>query len=154
MPSYSTLTVERNVAVPMRDGVNLFTDVYRPAGPGPFPTIMQRTPYDKSTGNLGQLMLRAVELGYAVVIQDVRGRFASEGEFMAFVNERNDGYDMLEWLTNQPWCDGNVGMFSQSYVGFDAVAGSAQRASVPKSNRPGRYSRQLSRRLGVPRRCL
>jgi len=51
-------------------------------------------------------------------VQDVRGRFASEGEFNTFVNERNDGYDMLEWLTQQPWCDGNVGMYSQSYVGL------------------------------------
>ncbi len=98
MPSYSSLTVERNVAVPMRDGVRLYTDIYRPAGPGPFPTLLQRTPYDKSALNLVQLTLRAVERGYAVAIQDVRGRFASEGEFMAFVNERNDGYDMLEWL--------------------------------------------------------
>jgi putative CocE/NonD family hydrolase len=118
MPNASTITVERNVAVPMRDGVNLFTDIYRPAGDGPFPTLMQRTPYDKSMMNLGQLTLRAVERGYAVVMQDVRGRFASEGEFNTFVNERNDGYDMLEWLTQQPWCDGNVGMFSQSYVGL------------------------------------
>ena len=118
MPSYSTVTVERNVAVPMRDGVNLYADVYRPAGPGPFPTLLQRSPYDKSISNMLQLWLRAVERGYAVVTQDVRGRFASEGDFMTFVNERNDGYDTLEWLTNQPWCDGNVGMFSQSYVGL------------------------------------
>ncbi|HVX30003.1 MAG TPA: CocE/NonD family hydrolase [Nitrolancea sp.] len=118
MPNSSTITVERNVAVPMRDGVNLSADIYRPAGDGPFPTLMQRTPYDKSMMNLGQLMLRAVERGYAVVVQDVRGRFASEGEFNTFVNERNDGYDTLEWLTQQPWCDGNVGMFSQSYVGL------------------------------------
>jgi putative CocE/NonD family hydrolase len=118
MPNYSTITVERNVAVPMRDGVNLSADIFRPAGDGPFPTLMQRTPYDKSTMNLGQLMLRAVDRGYAVVVQDVRGRFASDGEFDAFVNERNDGYDMLEWLSNQSWCDGNVGMYSQSYVGL------------------------------------
>ncbi len=118
MPTYSTLTVERNVAVPMRDGVSLYADVYRPAGTGPFPTLLQRTPYDKSVTNMFQLILRALERGYAVVLNDVRGRFASEGDFMAFVNERNDGYDVLEWLTNQSWCDGNVGMFSQSYVGL------------------------------------
>lgn len=118
MRNYSTLTVERNVAVPMRDGVNLYADVYRPAGSGPFPTLLQRTPYDKSISNMIQLILRALERGYAVTLQDVRGRFASEGEFMAFVNERNDGYDTLDWLTHQPWCDGTVGMFSQSYVGL------------------------------------
>ncbi len=118
MPSYSTVTVERNVAVPMRDGVNLYADVHRPAGPGPFPTIMERSPYDKSALGHGQLTLRAVERGYAVVAQDVRGRFASEGEFMTFVNERSDGYDTLEWLSSQPWCDGNVGTFGQSYVGL------------------------------------
>jgi len=118
MPNQSTLTVERNVAVPMRDGVNLYADVYRPAGDGPFPTLLERSPYDKSSLNLGQLYLRAVERGYAVVTQDVRGRFTSEGEFDTFVNERNDGYDTLDWLTNQPWCDGNVGMFNQSYIGL------------------------------------
>lgn len=117
-PRTHTLSVERNLMVPLRDGVRLATDVYRPAGPGRFPTLLQRTPYKKEQITETNLILRALEAGYAVVVQDVRGRFASEGKFHCFVNERQDGYDMLEWLTAQPWCDGNVGMFGQSYVGL------------------------------------
>ncbi|MHB8648065.1 MAG: CocE/NonD family hydrolase [Thermomicrobiales bacterium] len=119
MPERLTLSVDRNVPVPMRDGIVLFADVYRPAGPGPYPTLLQRTPYDKqNSGASAPFVLRAMGSGYAVVVQDVRGRFESEGSFVAFVNERQDGYDTLEWLSAQPWCDGNVGMFGGSYVGL------------------------------------
>jgi putative CocE/NonD family hydrolase len=120
MPEKATvsLTVERNVATPMRDGTILYADVYRPAGPGPFPALLTRTPYDKATTGVAPFTIRAATAGYAVVIQDARGRFQSEGEFYPFVNERQDGYDTLEWLANQPWCDGNVGMFGGSYVGM------------------------------------
>ncbi|HEU5423543.1 MAG TPA: CocE/NonD family hydrolase [Nitrolancea sp.] len=118
MPEQHSLTVERNVPVPMRDGTRLAADVYRPAGPGRRPTLLQRTPYKKEQMTETNLILRALESGYAVVVQDVRGRFGSEGEFHCFVNERQDGYDTLEWLAAQPWCDGNVGMFGQSYVGL------------------------------------
>jgi putative CocE/NonD family hydrolase len=118
MPTPSTLTVERNVATPLRDGVNLYADVYRPAGPGPFPTLLQRTPYDKLNSGVLPFVARAASAGYAVVVQDVRGRFESEGEFYPFINERPDGADTLEWLTAQPWCDGNIGMYGGSYVGM------------------------------------
>jgi len=119
VPEQLTLSVDRNVPVPMRDGVVLFADVYRPAGPGPYPTLLQRTPYDKqNVGASVPFIFRAAESGYAVVVQDVRGRFASEGAFLAFVNERQDGYDTLEWLSAQPWCNGNIGMFGGSYVGL------------------------------------
>lgn len=114
-----SLAVERNVPVPMRDGTTLRADVYRPAGNGRHPALLQRTPYDKSApSTLIAFILRAASAGYAVVSQDVRGRFASDGEFFTFVSERQDGYDTLAWLTSQPWCDGTVGMFSQSYVGM------------------------------------
>ncbi|MGI8855820.1 MAG: CocE/NonD family hydrolase [Thermomicrobiales bacterium] len=112
-----SLSVDRNVPVPMRDGVVLFADVYRPSGPGPYPALLQRTPYDKQNGG-SPFTLRAAGSGYAVVVQDVRGRFESEGRFDAFVNERQDGYDTLEWLAAQPWCNGDVGMFGGSYVGL------------------------------------
>lgn len=112
------LSVERNVAVPMRDGTRLYADVYRPAGNGPFPTLLTRTPYDKAVTGVAPFTIRAATAGYAVVIQDVRGRFESEGDFYPFVNERQDGYDTLEWLTSQSWCDGNIGMFGGSYVGM------------------------------------
>jgi putative CocE/NonD family hydrolase len=112
-----SLGVDRNVPVPMRDGVMLFADVYRPSGPGPYPALLERTPYDKQNMP-APFVLRAASSGYAVVVQDVRGRFESEGRFDAFVNERQDGYDTLEWLAAQPWCNGNVGMFGGSYVGL------------------------------------
>jgi len=119
MPERLSLSVDRNVPVPMRDGVVLFSDVYRPAGPGPYPTLLTRTPYDKqNTAATAPFILRAAGRGYSVVVQDVRGRFESEGAFLPFVNERQDGYDTLEWLVAQPWCDGEIGMFGGSYVGM------------------------------------
>jgi len=136
MPNRLALSVDRDVSVSMRDGTVLYADVYRPSGSGPYPTLLQRTPYDKGNQISIGLILRAASSGYAVVLQDVRGRFASEGTFYAFVNERQDGYDTLEWLVAQPWCNGNVGMFGQSYVGLTqwqaAMSGHpALRAIVP-----------------------
>lgn len=118
MPETTSLIVERNVPAAMRDGVTLYADVYRPSGPGPFPAILERTPYNKGNVGWGPLILRAVAAGYVFVTQDVRGRFESEGEFVPFFSERNDGYDTLEWLVGQPWCDGNIGMIGSSYVGL------------------------------------
>jgi putative CocE/NonD family hydrolase len=118
MPERQSLTVDRHVPVPMQDGTTLYADVYRPSGPGPYPTLLQRTPYDRDGRVMLGFILRANGAGYAVMIQDVRGRFDSEGVFDAFVNERRDGGDTLEWLAAQPWCDGNVGMFGGSYVGL------------------------------------
>ena len=119
MTNVLTTTVERNLGVPMRDGILLSADVYRPAGGGAHPVLLQRSPYDKSAiATMVGLILRATAAGYAVVCQDVRGRYESGGEFDPFVNERDDGYDTLAWLTEQPWCDGQVGMFNQSYLGL------------------------------------
>ena len=118
MPIPTTLSVDRNVTTLMRDSVALYADVYRPSGPGPYPTLLQRTPYDKAGTGLSPFVLRAATAGYAVVVQDVRGRFESESVFYPFVNERSDGEDMLDWLVAQPWCDGNIGMFGGSYVGM------------------------------------
>src|SRR5205823_13591495 len=100
------------------DGTILYADVYRPADGERHATLLQRTPYDKQSFIFIAFILRAASSGYAVAIQDVRGRFESEGAFEPFVNERQDGYDTLEWLVAQPWCDGNVGMFGWSYVGL------------------------------------
>jgi uncharacterized protein len=118
MPEALSLTVDCNLPVQMRDGTTLYADVYRPAGPGPYPTLLTRTPYDKALRGPSPFVVRAASAGYAVVIQDVRGRFTSEGPFETFVNERLDGYDTLDWLASQPWCDGKVGMFGGSYVGL------------------------------------
>ena len=119
MPDSTNLKIETNVAVAMRDGVNLYADLYRPDGEGPYPTILQRTPYDK-TNSLSNTMLdplRAAKSGFAVVIQDTRGRYTSEGEFYAFRDDIDDGYDTVEWAAAQTWSNGKVGMYGASYVG-------------------------------------
>ncbi|HUJ94147.1 MAG TPA: CocE/NonD family hydrolase [Terriglobales bacterium] len=110
--------VEKDVAVPMRDGVVLRADVLLPRGEGRFPVLVYRTPYGKEVALKDYTTFgHAVERGYAVVVQDVRGRFASAGEFRPYENEGRDGYDTIEWAARQPWSDGNVGTFGLSYPG-------------------------------------
>jgi uncharacterized protein len=108
--------VEGGVGVPMRDGVKLSTDIYRPEEDGKYPVILIRTPYKKEVQELdGKYYARR---GYVVAIQDVRGRFASPGEWEPFVHEPEDGYDAIEWLAARPWSTGKVGMIGGSYVGW------------------------------------
>ena len=114
------IRVDQNVPSRMRDGTTLYADVYRPEAPGRYPVILTRTPYDKD--NYGTRVdsldpIRAAREGYAVVIQNVRGRYNSEGEFYTFMNEIEDGYDTVEWAAAQPWSTGKVGMHGGSYVG-------------------------------------
>src|SRR5205823_4007302 len=102
-----------NVMVPMADGVRLATDVYRPALagealPGPFPALMERTPYGKQRDDLVAMAKVFARRGYVVAVQDVRGRYASEGEWYAFAKEGPDGKEAVEWLAGQPFCDGKV----------------------------------------------
>lgn len=104
----------------MRDGTLLYADVYRPSAPGRYPVLVQRLPYDKELLAQAALLLdplRAASQGYAVVIQDVRGRYASQGEFYPFLHEMTDGYDTVEWAAAQPWSNERVGMFGGSYFG-------------------------------------
>ena len=102
----------------MRDGVKLRADLLRPAGQGPFATLVYRTPYDKAEERRTYSTFgRALERGYALVVQDVRGRYASEGDFHPYEQESNDGYDTIEWAATQPWSNGAVGTFGLSYPG-------------------------------------
>ena len=114
------LIIDRDVPVEMRDGTVLRADVYRPESDAPWPVLLQRTPYDKNVPRISALLLnpvRAASAGYAVMVQDVRGRFASDGEFYTFRHEPDDGYDTIAWAAAQPWSTGKVGMFGLSYVG-------------------------------------
>jgi len=109
------VTVERNVAAKMRDGVTLRADIYRPKAEGKYPVLLVRTPYDKT--NETNFGLKAAARGYVLIAQDVRGRFTSEGEWYTFKNESADGYDTVEWAAALPYSNGKVGMYGGSYVG-------------------------------------
>jgi putative CocE/NonD family hydrolase len=112
----SSVHVLNDVTVPMRDGVSLSADVYLPANePGPFPVILWRTPYDNNV--VMEHGFFWAQQGYVFIGQDVRGRYDSHGEFVPWDNETNDGYDTLEWIGQQAWCDGNIGMSGTSYSG-------------------------------------
>jgi uncharacterized protein len=114
----SEFVAEKNVAVPMRDGVLLRADVLRPKGKGPFPVLVYRTPYGKENALKDYTtFIHAIERGYAVVVQDVRGRYDSAAEFAPYQQEGKDGYDTIEWAAKQPWSNGSVGTFGLSYPG-------------------------------------
>jgi putative CocE/NonD family hydrolase len=108
-----------DVGVPMSDGVRLSADVYLPTDTkGPFPTILYRTPYSNQMEYLIERANFFAQHGYAVVCQDVRGRYDSQGEFTRWTSEFEDGHETVEWVGAQPWCDGNVGMDGPSYLGY------------------------------------
>ncbi|MFG1610332.1 CocE/NonD family hydrolase [Actinoplanes sp. NPDC049265] len=129
--SSTGLHIDANVAVPMRDGVPLATDLWRPDGSGPWPVLLARTPYGRtSTAHLGNPKLPDIRVlvdhGYLVVVQDVRGTGASPGLFEPHRFDRDDTVDTLAWIAGQPWCDGNVGMWGASYMGFAQWQAAAQ----------------------------
>ncbi len=121
------VAIRRNVMVEMRDGANMATDLYFPAigetlATGEFPAILERTPYDKLAARQTTRGKFFARRGYVVAIQDVRGRFASEGEWHPFGEEAEDGFDTVEWLGAQEWCNGKVGTMGDSYAGSDQAA--------------------------------
>lgn len=114
------IIIDKNIMVPMRDGVEMATDVYRLDTDEPSPVLVQRLPYNKDLAGLSNFAMdfqRAVRSGYAVVIQDTRGRFQSGGEFNPFFDEAGDGVDAIEWAASQPWSTGKIGMIGASYFG-------------------------------------
>ena len=138
------------ILVPMRDGIRLATDVHLPEGVTPVPAILVRLPYDKCGRYtfMPQIAPFFTDREYAFVAQDVRGKFRSEGATIAFVHEVEDGYDTLEWLVSQPWCDGNVGMWGDSYYGFTQWAAVASRHPALKAIVPRVTSADLGGRFG------
>ncbi len=110
----------RDVMIAMRDGVKLAADIYRPARDGQavegkFPVLLMRTPYNKERADSSAKAF--VPHGYVVVLEDVRGRYKSEGHWMALATDPEDGFDTAKWIGDQPWCDGGIGTFGSSYAG-------------------------------------
>ena len=141
-PKAHVLVDER---APMRDGVTLATDVYLPAGADgrpageAFPAILIRMPYGirepyAYMPAVGRYWARR---GYACVVQDVRGKYGSEGEWDPFRHEVDDGYDAIGWTAHQPWCDGRVGMTGESYFGHTQWAAAASRHPALRCISPG-----------------
>ena len=121
--------------VAMRDGVRLATDIHRPAGAGPFPVVLERTPYgrhlpsrsemtaaDRTPASRAALAAPFVAAGYAVVYQDTRGRYGSEGKFEKYLADGEDGFDTCAWLRAQPWCDGRIATMGLSYAAHTQAA--------------------------------
>ena len=129
--------VEKDLMVPMRDGTRLATDVYRPLGlEGPFPVVLMRLPYNKDS-HLPPARFFASH-GYAVVVQDARGKFKSEGEYRVYNGDVTDSWDTIEWSATQPWSTGKVGTYGCSYLGENQIIAAAQRhpahmAALPKA---------------------
>jgi uncharacterized protein len=101
--------------VPMRDGITLSADVYLPRARGPFATVYQWTPYESTRDRFIAWGVWFAQRGYAAVVQDVRGRYESEGEFYPYVQEGSDAYDSLDWATGSAWCNGRIGTWGRSY---------------------------------------
>ncbi|MDP9410708.1 MAG: CocE/NonD family hydrolase [Actinomycetota bacterium] len=133
------IRVQKNVPAEMRDGTTLLSNVYRPAGDGEYPVLLTRLPYGKDLP-LGTSVLdpiKAAQAGYVVVVQDVRGRYRSEGKFVPFVSEYEDGYDTVEWAARLPGSNGSVGMYGLSYFGKTQWQAAVMRPPSLKSMVPG-----------------
>src|SRR4029453_2389412 len=107
--------MQEGVEAKMRDGTILRADIYRPKAEGTFLILLERTPYDKNTSE--GFGVKAAARGFVAIVQDVRGRYTSDGEWYPFLNESNDGYDTVEWAASLLGANGKVGMFGGSYVG-------------------------------------
>ena len=124
-----------NVGFATRDGVRLSTDLYLPPGEGPFPTVLMRTPYDNTLAWMRAKAAHYADLGYAVAIQDCRGRFDSDGAYEPFRNEGPDGIDALQWVRAQQWSNGRIGMAGRSYSGWTQWTAATERAGGEGADR-------------------
>ena len=126
-PKYK-VRIEQSVMVPMPDGIRLSTDIYFPEGAGEkLPMILMRTPYDKNAmreapfGDLSHAAHMFAGQGFVVAVQDCRGRFESEGEYIISLADTDDGHNAVTWAATQPWSNGNVGTYGCSYLGENQV---------------------------------
>ncbi len=116
-PKYDVL-MEMNVKIPMRDGIKLAIDIFRPSAEGKFPVILVRTPYGSEIAKYSDKGKYFARRGYVYTVQDCRGKHDSEGDWDGQRSETKDGYDTLNWLGTQPWSSGSVGMMGASYLGL------------------------------------
>ena len=130
------VTYDMDLKVPMRDGVLLSADVYRPSGVARAPAILFRTPYDNGRSQTVQQAVWYARRGYAYVSVDCRGRYDSDGKWYAWHDEANDGYDTQEWVGAQPWCDGQIGTVGGSYGGLTQWLPAPQRSTYLKAMVP------------------
>ncbi len=136
------VVVDKDIGIPMKDGLELATDIYRPAGVGKYPVVLARTPYKKE--NLELQARFYARRGYVFAAQDVRGRFSSPGEWRPLIHEADDGYETIEWLASRPWANGNVGMIGASYLGWVQWLAASRRpphlkAMIPNVSPPEAY---------------
>ena len=128
-------------------GGGLATDIYLPEGPGPFPVVLQRTPYHRR--GLQSLAPCFIERGYAWAVQDCRGKYDSDGVFTPLVHEAEDGAATLDWIADQAWCNGRIGMWGRSYHGIvqipAAVSGHPALRCIAPSVAPGSFFRDWLR---------
>jgi uncharacterized protein len=136
-PATHAIGVERNIPIEVESGLTLAADHYYPKAAGHFPTILVRSPYGRELRGgpvgliYGFMLRRLAERGYHVIAQDTRGRYESEGEFDPFTHEVWDGRTTIDWITHQPWFDGNLGMTGPSYLGYTQWAAAIEPERTP-----------------------
>jgi len=145
-----------DLRTPMRDGVELSSDLYLPPeglDGGPYPVVLMRTPYSNQQATYVRYARHLAKHGYAVAIQDVRGRHDSAGSFYPFRDEGPDGYDSIEWLARQDWCTGKIGMMGGSYAGWVQWAAARERpphlTTLVSAAAAGRWNEELPYRNGI-----
>ena len=129
-PLNNEIKIERYKTITMRDGVKLYADVYLPAAPGKYPTIVIRTCYGVQRDGGHQDKIRFAQEGYAVVFADIRGRYESEGNWDPFRDESKDGYDVIEWAAAQPFSNGKVATQGGNECNASAFGSSISRSSL------------------------
>lgn len=144
MTTSANVRIQLDLWMPMRDGVRLYAALYRPVEGEKFPVLLIRSPYSTQHPRYVPWAMRFAQQGYAVVMQDSRGRYESEGKWRPYIDETADGYDTQQWIGSQPWCDGTIGAFGISYPGFTQILpaplGSPYlKALVPIANQEDNY---------------
>jgi hypothetical protein len=150
---YPEIIIDRDVPVPMRDGVVLKADVYRPKAEGKFPVTINRGPYDKTSSldDTPAVARNLAQRGYVCIAQDTRGRYASEGDYEPLSTEIEDGVDTVEWAAAQPWSTKKVGMFGVSYNGFVQLSAAIGQAPNLSCIYPGMIGYGVQpRKNGIP----